>query len=174
MARGGDNTMTPFECNICVFHKSCRCPPNPSSTKDELLLACIRRENLDSFWSRSSETVKKHLGPVRMGIQMASLVGIPPPIPPPSPLPDFDYCGYGVAIQMLLKSRLVGKYHTTHQQWDTIHKLRTAYGNQVRASGASNASVWLLCNGEGKNYQRFSDDPRAFMWFMRFLTGCKR
>jgi hypothetical protein len=107
-----------------------------------------------------------------MGIQMASLVGIPPPIPPPGPPSDFDHCGYGVAIQMLLKSRLAGKYHTIHQQWDTIRKLRTAYGNQVRASGVYNASVELMCDGEGKNYQRLSDDPCTSMWFMRFLTGC--
>ena len=60
----------------------------------------------------------------------------------------------------------------THQQWDTIRKLRTSYTKGVQASGASNALVTSVCGGEGKDYQRLSDDPCASLWFMRFVTGC--
>jgi hypothetical protein len=166
--------MTPFECDRCIFHKLRKVPPNVRSPKDRLLLACIRRANLDAFWSRSSDTVSQHVSQVKMGIAMSELVGLVPTIPSPGPLPSHDHCGYGVAIQMLLKSRLPGSYHSTHQQWDTIRKLRTAYGNQVRASGDANESVISMCDGEGKNYQRLNNDPCASMWFMRFLSGCKR
>ena len=166
--------MTPFECDRCVFHELRRSPPGPTNQQDKLLLACIRRANLDAFWSRSSDTVKQHLGQVRMGMAMSAIVGLAPPIPSPGPLPSFDHCGCGVAIQMLLKSRMPGKYHSSHQQWDTIRKMKTAYGNQVRASGKANASVISMCDGEGKHYQRLNKDPCASMWFMRFLSGCKR
>lgn len=173
-ARKGDNMMSPFECDRCIFHKLRQAPPDPQNVKDKLLLACIRRANLDAFWSRSSETVSSHVGQVRSMLALADLVGIRPPIPAPGPLPSFDHCGYGVAIAMLLKSRMPGTYHSSHQQWDTVRKLRTAYGNGVRASGAANVSVTSVCDGEGKNYQRLSDDPCASLWFMRFVTGCKR
>jgi hypothetical protein len=166
--------MSPFECDRCIFHKLRGTPPDPENAKDKLLLACIRRANLDAFWSRSSDTVTGHLGQIRMKLALADLVGTRPTIPAPGPLPPFDHCGYGVAVEMLLKSRMPGTYHTTHQQWDTIRKLVTAYGNSVRASGSANSSVLSLSDGEGKNYQRLSDDPCASLWFKRFLTGCKR
>jgi len=166
--------MSPFECDRCIFHKLRGEPPNPEAERDKLLLACIRRANLDAFWSRSSDTVSGHVGQVRMMLMLSKLVGIEPLIPSPGPLPPFDHCGYTVAINMLLKSRMAGKYHSDHQQWDTLRKLRTAYGNAVRASAEANASVTSVSDGEGKNYQRLSDDPCASLWFMRFLSGCKR
>jgi hypothetical protein len=166
--------MCPFECDRCVFHKLRGTPPNPRSEKDNLLLACIRRASLDTFWSRSSDTVIKHRGQVKMGIALSKLVGLPAPYPPPGPLPPFDHCGYGVAIQILLKSRQSGTYHKCHQEWETIRKLRTAYTNQVRSSGSANESALSMSDGDGKNYQRLSDDPCASLWFMRFLRGCKR
>jgi hypothetical protein len=166
--------MSPFECDRCVFHKLRRTPPNPSDERDKLLLACIRRANLDAFWSRSSDTVTQHRNQVKSGIGLSALVGCDPPYPPPGPLPPFDHCGYGVAIQILLKSRMAGKYHSSHQEWETIRKLRTAYTNQVRAGAAANAAVWSISDGDGKNYQRLSNDPCAALWFMRFLRGCKR
>ena len=119
-------------------------------------MACIRRANLDAFWSRSADTVSSHVGQVKMMISLADLVGIRPPIPSPGPLPAFDHCGYGVAVEMLLKSRLPGTYHSTHQQWDTIRKLRTAYTNSVRASGKANTSVNAVCDGEKERVTRDS------------------
>jgi hypothetical protein len=166
--------MVAFECDRCVFQKLRGTPSDPRSEKDKLLLACIRRANLDTFWSRTSDTVTNHRGQVKMGIALSKMVGIPPPYPDPGPLPPYDHCGYGVAIQMLLKSRQPGTYHTCHQEWETIRKMRTAYTNQVRASGSANASALSMSDGDGKNYQRISDDPCASLWFMRFLRGCKR
>jgi hypothetical protein len=166
--------MCPFECERCVFQKLRKTLPNPSNQQDILLLACIRRANLDAFWSRSSDTVTKHRGQVKIGIAISAMVGLTPPYPPPGPLPSFDHCGYGIAIQMLIKSRQPGKYHSCHQEWETIRKMRTAYTNQVRSSKAANESALSMSDGEGKNYQRLSDDPCASLWFLKFLTGCKR
>ena len=166
--------MSPFECDRCIFHKLRGTPADPGNPRDKLLLACIRRANLDAFWSRSTETVTGHVGQIRMKMAMADLLGTKPTIPAPGPLPAFDHCGYGVAVELLAKSRMPGTYHSTHQQWDTLRKLITAYGNSVRASGAANSSVLSMCDGEGKSYQRLSDDPCVSLWFKRFMTGCKR
>lgn len=52
VARDGDHLMVPFECDTCIFWKLRNVAPNPiDCLKDKLLLACIRRVNLDAFWS---------------------------------------------------------------------------------------------------------------------------
>jgi hypothetical protein len=51
-ARNGDHLLAAFECAFCVFSKF-RPGEKPDLTNenDTLLLAAIRRVNLDSFWS---------------------------------------------------------------------------------------------------------------------------
>jgi hypothetical protein len=74
-ARKGDNMMSPFECDRCTFHKLRGTPSDPENALDKLLLACIRRANLDAFWSRSADTVTGHVGQIRMKMAMADLLG---------------------------------------------------------------------------------------------------
>jgi hypothetical protein len=50
-ARNGDHFMAPFECDLCVFRKLRKLDPIPRDPEDNLLLGCIRRMNLDAFWS---------------------------------------------------------------------------------------------------------------------------
>jgi hypothetical protein len=166
--------MSPFECDRCMFHKLRGTPSDPENARDKLLLACVRRANLHAFWSRSTDAVTGHVGQIRMKMAMADLLGTRPTVPAPGPLPAYDHCGHGVAVESLAKSRMPGKHHSTHQQWDAVRKLITAYGNAVRASGAANFSVLSVCDGKGKNHQRLSDDPCASLWFKRFVTGCQR
>jgi hypothetical protein len=40
------------ECDLCVFRKLKKRSPDVTNPGDELLIACIRRINLDAFWSR--------------------------------------------------------------------------------------------------------------------------
>ena len=56
-ARDGDHLMTPFECDLCIFRKLRKVDPTPNISQDELLMVCIRRINLDSFWARVTTTV---------------------------------------------------------------------------------------------------------------------
>lgn len=60
-ARRGDNLITPFQCDLCWFRNLQKRAPNPKSQSDSLLLAYIRRVNLDAFWSRSPKTVSGSL-----------------------------------------------------------------------------------------------------------------
>jgi len=57
-ARDGDHMMGfPFECNLCHFRNLARRDPIIDSDKDVFQLVCIRRANLDAFWSRRPSTV---------------------------------------------------------------------------------------------------------------------
>jgi hypothetical protein len=166
--------MVQFECDFCVFEKLKGRTPDPSHPVDKLVMACIRRATLDAFWSRAERTVSSHASHVQKGIELAAFIGIDPPFVPVGPLPSFDHCGYGMAVLILLKSREKGKYHTSHQQWETIRKFRTAYGNQIRAGAEANSSCLAMGDADGKSYSRLCSDPCSSLWFKRFMTGCQR
>jgi hypothetical protein len=172
-ARNGDHTLVPFECDLCIFRKLRKSSPDLSSETDKLLLGCIRRMNLDAFWSRSSDTISGHRGKLEHSLKLSKLVGLKGPYQHDGPMPSYDHCGYEVAIQMLLNSKNPGKYSKDYCQWDTIRKVRTAYANQVRASPQANQRAISMGGQDGK-YQRLSTDPCASFWFYRFLLGCKR
>ncbi len=173
-ARRGDDLMVQFECDWCVFGKLKKRRPNSTSPTDVLLMACIRRATLDAFWSRAGSTVNGQALLVQKGISLSNMVGIDPPYLEPGPLPSFDHCGYGVAIQLLLKSREAGRYQSSHQQWDTVRRMSVAYRNQVRASGVANSSTLSVGEADGKKYARICEDPCSSLWYSRFSTGCKR
>jgi hypothetical protein len=173
-ARRGDDLMVQFECDWCVFRKLKGKLPDQTSPQDILLMACIRRATLDAFWSRAGSTVNGQASLIQKGMALSRLVGLEPPYLEPGPLPSYDHCGYGVAIQLLLKSREPGKYHTSHQQWDTVRRMSTAYGNQVRASGVANSSTFSVGEADGKKYSRICEDPCSSLWYSRFSAGCKR
>jgi hypothetical protein len=172
-ARDGDHTLVPFECDLCVFRKlKGRSPvlPNPV---DELLLGCIRRMILDVFWSSATPTVQGNRDKLAMGLRLSLMVGLKGPFVHEGPLPDYDHCGYEVAIEMLLYSKQEGKHSKSHLQFDTIRKLWSSYLNQVRASPQANREATSLGDAKG-NYQRFSTDPCGSFFFHRFMRGLKK
>ena len=173
-ARRGDHLMVQFECDGCIFFKLRKRLPISGNAQDQLLLGCIRRVVLDSFWSRARTTVERHAGKIDQCLALSKTVGLSGPYLEPGPLPPYDHCGYEVAIQMVLQSRAPGKYSSSYQQWDTIRKIRSCFSNQVRASGVANATALSISDLDGKNYQRIGEDSCAALWFQRFLTGCKR
>ena len=173
-ARRGDDLMVQFECDWCVFAKLKKKLPDLTIATDVLLMACIRRATLDAFWSRAGSTVNGQATLIQKGMALSKLVGLEPPYLEPGPLPAYDHCGYGVAIQLLLKSREAGKYHSSHQQWDTVRRMSVAYRNQVRASGVANSSTLSVGEADGKKYSRICEDPCSSLWYSRFSAGCKR
>jgi hypothetical protein len=171
-ARNGDHFMVPFECDTCIFRKLRKSDPTIRDPQDKLLLACIRRMNLDAFWSRAVDTVNGNRGTLAAKLKLSELVGLQGPCVHDGPFPDYDHCGYELAIDMLLMSRQAGKNARDHLQFDTIRKLHSAYGNQVRASPQATRTVMALGDQKG-HYQRFATDPCASVWFHRFLEGCR-
>ena len=57
-ARNGDHLLVIFECDLCIFRKLRHTNPVSNLSQDYLLLACIRRIDLDTFWSRTRLTVQ--------------------------------------------------------------------------------------------------------------------
>ena len=172
MGRNGDHTLSSFECDLCVFRKLRFRSPDPTSHQDKLLQACIRRMQLDAFWSRASPTVKGQTDNLRRALEFSARVGLSGPYVHAGPLPDYDHCGYEVAIQMLLYSRGKGKHSNDYVQFDSIRKFRSAYGNFLRGSPQANKVPISLGDQQGK-YQLFSTDPCGSLWFARFMKGLK-
>jgi hypothetical protein len=138
-ARGGDCTLIPFECDLCIFRKLTKTKaPVTRNPQHDLLLSCIRRINLDAFWSRSTATVNGNRDNLKQGLVLSLLVGLDGPYNHEGAYPRFDHVGYEIAIQMLLMSRRKGIHSPTNLQFDTIRKLRTVYGNHQRSSPQAN------------------------------------
>jgi hypothetical protein len=172
-ARDGDHFLVPFECDLCVFRKVSRRELRKDSTRDKLLMACIRRVNLDAFWSRTENTVNGNTSNLRKGLELSRLVGLDGPYVHSGPLPEYDHCGYEVAIQMVLYSRRPGVNAGDHLQLDTIRKLRTVYGNQARSAPQATRESLALGDQKG-HYQRVGKDPSGSFWFSRFYQGCAK
>ena len=109
-ARDGDHLMIPFECDLCIFHKLRKEEPQLTKAQDDLLLQCIRRANLDAFWSRARTTVNQNKNRVKTAINFSELLGMQGPFEHEGPYPPHDHCGYELAYDMLLYSRRKGKH----------------------------------------------------------------
>jgi hypothetical protein len=172
-ARNGDHCMVPFECDLCIFRKLKKRSPDFTNHGDDLLLACIRRINLDAFWSRSKYTVSGNREKIGTCLDLSKAVGLEGPYDVDGPLPDFDHCGYEVAVDTVLYSRRPGRHVKEYTQFDTIRKLRTAYSNHCRSTAQANRESLALRDTKGK-YQRLGTDPCGSFWFFRFMEGVKR
>jgi hypothetical protein len=170
--RDGDHAMVPFECDLCVFRKLRNRSPDPTSPPDKLLQACIRRVNLDAFWSRSTATVRGNRDKIDQAIGLSQTVGLLGPYEAEGPLPEEDHCGYEVAIEMVLQSRRPGRYSPDYTQFDTIRKLRSAFSNHCRAAAKANRVSLALGDQKG-HYQRLGSDPCSSFWFYRFIEGAR-
>jgi hypothetical protein len=105
-ARDGDCTLIPFECDLCIFRKLTKTSaPVARNPQHSLLVSCIRRINLDAFWSRSTATVNENRDNLKQGLVLSLLVGLDGPYNHEGAYPSFDHVGYAIAIQMLLMSR---------------------------------------------------------------------
>ena len=172
-ARAGEHLLIPFECDRCIFLKLKGKLPDERDPRDELLEGCIRRMNLDCFWSRETQSVVRNARRAEIQLEMSSLVGLEGPYVHRDRLPEFDHCGYEVAIGMLLHSRRPGRHSKSYTQFDTIRHLRSTYSNFVRASPRANGTSMSLGDFKG-NYQRLVTDECGSMFFKRFVEGLKR
>ena len=169
--RDGDHLMSPFQCDSCTFVNIQKRYPNPKCHKDDLLLLCIRRVNLDSLWSREPETVRKNLGEVRQYLDTCSLMGLGAPFPPRGPFPVSDDFGYKVACSLVLRSLAKGR-NSDYVQFNTIRKVRSVMSNYIHTTpGGTGLST--VGAGESGGHT-FSNSPTNSWWFRRFLLGCHK
>ena len=170
--RNGDHSLVPFECDLCIFRKLRAQDPDLTSHTDTLLLAVIRRANLDAFWSSASSTVASRRSRIKASQRFSERLGLSGPYSQIQSLPNYDHCGYEVACQILLHSLNPGRNNHNHVQWDTIRQLRTCFSNFVRSSNAANQFTLAINDNRGA-YQRIGNDVCGSFWFSRFRSGCK-
>lgn len=115
--------MVPFEYDMCIFRKLTNCiSPEPNNPQDELLMACIRQVNLDTFWSRATGTVNGQRDKLVLAIKLLALVGLKGQCTHEGPLPFFNHCGYKAAIDMLLYLKRPGKTSLEYLEFLTRFK----------------------------------------------------
>jgi hypothetical protein len=171
VARNGDNLLTQFQCEICVFRNLHLREPGRSQT-DWLALCVYRRANLDAFWSREPATVAGNRKWVRRGVEFNQAADQQNTYPALGPFPLADVSGHGVALQELLASTQPGHYHASHSQFDTIRKLRGTCSSLWRASPQG---VSLSAGRDLRgNSILLSDCPTDSEWFKRFSQGMKK
>jgi hypothetical protein len=99
------------------------------------MIKCIRRENLDAFWSREPGTIKGTLDEAKRGLAMDSSLSFAHTLfSPRGPFPVADTMGMGVAIVMLQCSLNPGKYIKGNVQYETVRKFRSAASNIYHSS----------------------------------------
>ena len=161
-ARDGDDLLVPFECDSCIVSKLYRIGLN-TETLDEAQrfgLACIRRVNLDAFWSQASSTVNSNRYLVKSCLKTSTALGLPEgPYTNPGPLPNYDHCGYQVAMQMVAASLGSGRYSKSYKQWDMIRRVRSAFSSQYRTSAQANSNSVSFSDAKGASFQRLTTDP---------------
>jgi len=164
----------PFECDLCVFRKLNGRSPRPGTDKDALLMACIRRVNLDAFWARAPGTVTGNASRVRLTVELSTQLGLPnPPLHPPGPFPRFDHCGIRVAVLSVFYSLREGRHSRTHLQYETVRRLRSAVANQYQSTAAG-AGEPAVSTERRLGTSRLSHDPCDSLWFSRWSAGCRK
>jgi hypothetical protein len=171
-ARDGDMLLTPFQCDLCVFQNLQHRNPSPHNPKDDLLLCCIRRANLDAVWGREPQTVQATLRAAKQMILMWQQVGLVPSFPALGPFPVSDSFGMNIAIAMLLKSLEPGRYHDSYQQFETIRKLRAGFSN-IYGVSLEGTSCLRTVGGDHIKHS-LAHSPTQSLWFERFSQGCLR
>ena len=89
----------------------------------EKLATCIQRINLDALWDRELATVANNLRHAKKILQCSKEVELDRPFKSDSPMPEYDYCGYEVAIEMIMYSTKPERYSQDYIQFKTICQL---------------------------------------------------
>lgn len=168
-ARDGDHLMCPFQCDACHFYNIQKRVPG-ARPQDAVLLMCIRRANLDAFWSRETATV---LANQREGAKVRSLsarLGVDDPYPDRAPFAVEDSFGMLIACQSLLRSKDPGR-NTDTIQFETMRKLRSHYSNFFHT--LPGGTGWTTI-ADGRGTSTFTGSVTYSFWFRRFMTGCHR
>ena len=116
-----------FQCDCCWFLNLHKRIPLEDSPSDQVLLAYIRRVNLDVMWSKEGGTVRNAVSNLLKAKAMSEELGLPPQPLQVGPWPVGDFQGFQTALEMLKASKRPGRNDKSYTQFDTIRKIRAAY-----------------------------------------------
>ena len=162
--------VTPFQCDHCWFVNLERRAPDERSFNDQRLLGYIRRANLDVIWSRAPGTITNAKNGIKHLLRSWQELGMRIELPPIGPWIVGDKVGFGVAIGMLRYAQRSGNNRATHMQFESIRKLRTAYGHlhaNARLASDPDATSFKAQKGDLFNITDSPTDSKLFQMFMR-------
>ena len=168
-ARPGDHLFCPFECEYCSFCRLKGRAPDMTLPADEVLLAFMRRANLDAFWSRAPDTVKGLRSMFWEQVEVGEAFGFQmfPPMGPFGPTCD---SGMRTALGVLWRSQKPGR-HEAKMKFSSTRKARAVHSDVHKASAraAEGALVW---QAEKKRFVT-TKAPADSEWFDAFVTGLR-
>ena len=112
----------PFECDLCSFRNVCGRQPLIGNRKDQYILTCIRRVQLDVMWAREPHTVSSNWARIKADYNLAagSLSVLPEALLPQLGSNEVkDRVGMAAALATLITSTRQGR-NSTNIQWDTM------------------------------------------------------
>jgi hypothetical protein len=168
--RNGDHLMVGFQCDECQFENCKLRSPMKGNVKDEVALLCIRRANLDTFWSRERSTANINRLEGMRYLSGCEECGWNEPYPARGAFALRDECGMKVACSLLSRSRDPGKNAKT-VQYETIRKMRNHMSNFVHATPGGHGATFMSEDG---NARSISNSPTNSAWFRRFMRGCHK
>ena len=128
--------VVPFQCDWCWFKALEDREPMANSYHDTCLMGYIRRVNLDLIWCRSPSTITSARDNVKMLITMWRELGMKIELPPLGPWPLKDEVGFRIAMAQVRYAQRPGTNASTHLQFDSVRKLRTAFAHLYSVSNA--------------------------------------
>jgi hypothetical protein len=140
----------------------------PANRTDRLLLQCIRRASLDSFWGREPSTVRANLRGAKRMEEVGTTVGITSVSPPLGPYSSADTFGMGLAVCILLRSLDPGKTEELIQ-FSTARNFRSVYSNIYHASAQHQNGMAVMAHSTHKLW--VTNCPSYSYWFERFMRG---
>ena len=130
--RNGDHLLIIFECEL--YHYRNLKGMHPTGTKaDKILLSMMRRENLDTFWSREPGIVSSTRRDSSKLAGIGMRLGLPNILPVMGPFPLEDRLGIELAAGMLIHFLDKVRYQST-LQFESARKIRSAYSNMWHSS----------------------------------------
>jgi hypothetical protein len=171
VARNGDHLVTPFQCHFCHFQILTLRNPIPGDPRDEMLLCCLVRANLDACWGRETSTIDANRRNLLQVIQTWKRMGKKPHVLPPlGPHAPQDLFRMAAAVSMLMKLTQPGRHDETYTQFESLRKLRAAYSNSYHASAHNSITAMMLGRDTAKSF--LTTCPTQSMWFERFARRC--
>ena len=149
VARDGDHMMVPFQYDMCQFMNVQKRLPCPGNAQDELLLKCLRRVILDSFWSRERSTVQGNWNLICNSMVEGQAMGMGSKVLPTlGPFPLGDWSGVAIACIMMERSLKPGKNAKTIR-FETLRKTRSVHANYAHASCFGTGDSTMQDDGNG-------------------------
>ena len=171
VGRDGDSLLTPFRCDFCTFLNIHGRLPVDGNPTDDLLLICIRRVLLDSFWARERSTVRSNMYEGLRYLEVQDRLGLKHcALRPQGPYPMRDDWGVGAACGLVLRSCDEGK-NSKNIQFSTVRKMRSFLSNYNHTRCGGSGYAFMSLDGTGS---RLSYSPTNSLWFKRCMTGLHR